>query len=207
MDRASLKPKPLGVVWICSRQPVLISGLTEILRPEAQIHLGQGPPTDTTSMSILFCSNGATDPASEVKELRELVPGAPIVVLGSENKLRIARDVLRAGARGFIHLGMEPSQIVRALSVALKGELAVPRELLNQLIVGEDAPPPDLAILTPRQREILKLVAEGQTNAQIAKRLFLSESTVKQHLRSAYKLLGVRNRTEAAKLLRGEEIR
>ena len=60
----------------------------------------------------------------------------------------------------------------------------------------------NLDILSHRQREILELVVEGFTNAQIAKRLFLSEYTVKQHLRAAYKLLGVSNRTEAAKLVR-----
>jgi DNA-binding NarL/FixJ family response regulator len=48
----------------------------------------------------------------------------------------------------------------------------------------------------------LELLSEGLTNAQIAKRLFLTESTVKQHLRQAYKALGVSNRTEAARLLR-----
>jgi DNA-binding NarL/FixJ family response regulator len=48
----------------------------------------------------------------------------------------------------------------------------------------------------------LQLVAEGLTNAQIGKRLFLTESTIKQHLRGVYKTLGVENRTQAAKLMR-----
>jgi DNA-binding NarL/FixJ family response regulator len=52
-----------------------------------------------------------------------------------------------------------------------------------------------------RQREILEHLSEGLTNAQMAKRLFLTESTVKQHLRQAYKALGVSNRTEAARLI------
>jgi DNA-binding NarL/FixJ family response regulator len=61
---------------------------------------------------------------------------------------------------------------------------------------------PDLEILSFRQRQILELVVEGLSNAEIAGRLYLAESTVKQHLRAAYKLLGVRSRTEAAKLIR-----
>ena len=60
----------------------------------------------------------------------------------------------------------------------------------------------NLAGLSARQREILGYVVEGLSNAEIGQRLFLSESTIKQHLRGAYKLLGVSNRTEAAKLFR-----
>ena len=112
---------------------------------------------------------------------------------------RVAWDALRAGARGFIHAGMPPDQVVRAVTVAAAGELVAPRELLQYLVTHED--PADLHALSARQGEILGLVVEGLSNAQIAKRLYLSESTVKQHLRAAYKLLGVRNRTEAAKLI------
>ncbi|MCA1702019.1 MAG: helix-turn-helix transcriptional regulator [Actinobacteria bacterium] len=60
----------------------------------------------------------------------------------------------------------------------------------------------NLGDLSTRQREILELVAEGLSNGQIAKRLFLTESTIKQHLRGAYKILGVRNRAQAVRLVR-----
>jgi DNA-binding NarL/FixJ family response regulator len=96
---------------------------------------------------------------------------------------------------------MTPDQLVRAVEVAIKGELVAPRELFRYLL-SEDRSS-DLAALSARQREILELVVEGLSNAEIAGRLFLSESTIKQHLRAAYKVLGVKNRTEAAKLIRG----
>jgi DNA-binding NarL/FixJ family response regulator len=99
---------------------------------------------------------------------------------------------------------MQPAEIVRALDVAYKGEVVVPRELLRGLV--EEKTPVDLAILTTRQMEILRLVAEGLTNSQIAQHLYLSEFTIKQHLRSAFKTLGVRNRTEAAILFRSNPI-
>jgi DNA-binding NarL/FixJ family response regulator len=57
-------------------------------------------------------------------------------------------------------------------------------------------------ILSSRQKELLGLIGEGLSNAQITERLFLSESTIKQHLRAAYKVLGVNNRTEAVRLIR-----
>jgi DNA-binding NarL/FixJ family response regulator len=84
--------------------------------------------------------------------------------------------------------------------VVIRGEVVLPRELLRHWL--DEQRPPELSTLSARQREILESVTEGLSNAEIAKRLFLSESTVKQHLRGAYKALGVRNRIEAASLLR-----
>ncbi|MDQ5830615.1 MAG: LuxR C-terminal-related transcriptional regulator [Actinomycetota bacterium] len=70
------------------------------------------------------------------------------------------------------------------------------------LVVGEESrPEPNIHLLSARQRQILQLVAEELPNAQIARRLFITESTVKQHLHKAYKILGVRNRREAVKFL------
>ena len=74
------------------------------------------------------------------------------------------------------------------------------RELLVYILT--DDVPANLGSLSARQREILGHVVEGLSNAEIGRRLYLSESTIKQHLRAAYKLLGVSNRTEAANLFR-----
>lgn len=98
---------------------------------------------------------------------------------------------------------MKPDQVLRALSVACEGEVVAPRSLLERLIAGEGEPSANLGALSARQREVLELVADGLTNAQVGKRLFLTESTVKQHLRSAYKILGVHNRAQAARIARG----
>ena len=193
--------KRLGLVWLYCPYPVLTRGLVDILREEARVNHGERPPEGKTPSSVLYCAGGVEDIKHQVKSLQASVPGVPILVFGLSNDLSLAQAALRAGARGFVHAGMKPSQIVRALSVAAEGEVAVPRELLKDLVTEEH--PLDLGVLTPRQQQILKLVVEGQTNAQIGQRLFLSESTIKQHLRAAYKVLKVRNRTEAAKLLRG----
>jgi two-component system nitrate/nitrite response regulator NarL len=117
--------------------------------------------------------------------------------------LRQSLKALRAGARGFLHAGMGPEQIVQAVRRASEGKTVISEEMLEKLIAQEESTAEDLTVLTPRQREILGLVVEGLSNAQIAGRLFLTESTVKQHLRVAYKLLKVRNRIQAAKLLQG----
>ena len=75
----------------------------------------------------------------------------------------------------------------------------LPRKLLPMWLDEQRYPDPNL-VLQPRQLEILRLASEGLTNAQIARNLYLAKSTVKQHLRAAYKELGVHKRTEAAAL-------
>lgn len=114
--------------------------------------------------------------------------------------MEVALTALTSGARGFVHAGMPPEQLTRAIEVASRGELVAPRGLLEVLIRGET--PAVLDGLSTRQREILGLVTEGLSNAQIARRLFLSEPTVKQHLRAVYKTLRVKNRAQAARVFR-----
>ena len=108
---------------------------------------------------------------------------------------------LKNGADGFVHAMMHPAQVLRAVEVVQKGELAAPRQLLGYYLLSQKENP-KIGDLSARQREILELVVEGLSNAEIAGRLYLSESTIKQHLRAVYKELGVRNRTEAAKAMR-----
>lgn len=191
--------RPLGTVWLNCSYPIIALGLIEALRGEAQTHLGATPPPEIPLSTVVYCASGEDDLSAEIGRLRALAPDVPLLVFGLHGDLSLVRLALRAGARGFIHAGMQPSQIIRAISVTSEGEVAVPRELLKDLVAGDA--PVDTATLSNRQREILDLVCEGMTNAQIARRLYLSEFTIKQHLRAAYKLLGVHNRTEAARVL------
>ncbi len=194
--------KPLGLVWIsCDPHSVVSIGLRRTLEERARVHIGGQNPGDAPS-SIILCSDDAEDVYDKVVHAKEKNPEASVLVFGLHEDLPLARAALRAGARGFIHAGMRPEQLIRAVEVAAEGEIVAPRRLLEYLINHEEHT--DLDALTARQREILGLVVEGLSNAEIGKRLYLSESTIKQHLRAAYKALGVRNRTEAARLIRGD---
>jgi DNA-binding NarL/FixJ family response regulator len=122
------------------------------------------------------------------------------LVLGSQLDLALACAALKNGADGFVHAQMHPAQVLRAVEVVQKGELAAPRQLLGYYLGQNENP--NVGDLSARQREILEMVVEGLSNAEIAGRLYLSESTIKQHLRAVYKELGVRNRTQAAKTMR-----
>jgi DNA-binding NarL/FixJ family response regulator len=195
-------PRPLGLIWVDCARSVMSAGLVRALEKRATVHQGLKPPKDVPSC-IILCANSREGLSERVKFYQELNPDAPpIVVFGPQLDLPLARDALQAGASGFVHAEMMPDQLVRALAVAAKGELVAPRELLGYVLTKDQSG--DIAALSVRQREILGYVVEGLSNAEIGRRLYLSESTIKQHLRAAYKLLGVSNRTEAANLFRRE---
>ena len=200
MREPQYSPKSLGLVWVDCPRSVVSAGLVRALEKRATVHQGLKPPGDVPSC-IILCANSHEGLSERVKFYQELsLDAPPIVVFGPQLDLPLARDALQAGASGFVHAEMMPDQLVRALAVAAKGELAAPRELLRYVLTNDQSG--DLAALSVRQREILGYVVEGLSNAEIGRRLYLSESTIKQHLRAAYKLLGVSNRTEAANLFR-----
>jgi DNA-binding NarL/FixJ family response regulator len=200
MRESQDNPRPLGLVWVDCPRSVVSAGLVRALEKRATVHQGLKPPGDVPSC-IILCANSREGLSERVTFYRELNPDAPpIVVFSPQLDLPLARDALQSGASGFVHAEMFPDQLLRALAVATKGELVAPRELLRYVLTNDQSS--DLATLSARQREILGYVVEGLSNAEIARRLYLSESTIKQHLRAAYKLLGVSNRTEAANLFR-----
>jgi DNA-binding NarL/FixJ family response regulator len=193
-------PGSLGLVWLDCPRSVVGAGLVRSLEKWATVHQGLKPPRDVPSC-IILCANGHEGLSERVKFYQELCPDAPpVVVFSPQLDLPLAHDALQAGASGFVHAEMMPNQLVRALAVAARGELVAPRELLRYVLTKDHSA--DLDTLSVRQREILGYVVEGLSNAEIARRLYLSESTIKQHLRAAYKLLRVSNRTEAANLFR-----
>jgi DNA-binding NarL/FixJ family response regulator len=151
---------------------------------------------------VLYAAGGMEEGWLEgMGGIRELYPSVPLLVLGSKLDLGLAWATLKNGADGFVHAMMHPAQVLRAVEVVQKGELAAPRQLLGWHLLSQNENP-KLGELSARQREILEMVVEGLSNAEIAGRLYLSESTIKQHLRAVYKVLGVRNRTQAAKMMR-----
>jgi DNA-binding NarL/FixJ family response regulator len=191
-----------GLVWIDCPYPVVAAGLEEALEGRARVHVGRTAPTEgDVPCCAIFDTSGPESISEGIERIKNVDRDISILAFSLDVDLPLARAALRNGARGFIHAGMELDQVARAVEVAAEGEIVAPRKLLEYLIANDD--PTDLDALTARQREILQLVAKGLSNAQIAKSLFLSESTVKQHLRATYKTLGVGDRKEAARLVNG----
>jgi DNA-binding NarL/FixJ family response regulator len=193
--------KSLGLVWVVTPSySITAAGLLQALEGKADVRIGGESSAGSPSCVVLY-AGGMEDGCLEgMGRIRELYPEVPLLVLGSHLDLALAWATLKNGADGFVHAEMDPAQVLRAVEVVQKGELAAPRQLLRYLLMQNENP--EIGDLSARQGEILELVVEGSSNAEIAGRLYLSESTIKQHLRAAYKLLGVRNRTEAAKTMR-----
>jgi DNA-binding NarL/FixJ family response regulator len=197
-----LAKKPLGLVWVVtSSYAITTEGLKQVLEGKAEVQIGGESCAGSPSCVVLYASRLQEGCLEGMGGIRELYPGVPLLVLGSQLDLGLAWSALKQGADGFVHAQMHPSQVLRAVEVVQKGELAAPRQLLGYYLLSQKEKP-KLGNLTARQQEILEMVVEGLSNAQIAGPLYLSESTIKQHLRAAYKALGVRNRTEAAKTMR-----
>jgi DNA-binding NarL/FixJ family response regulator len=193
--------KPLGLVWVVSPSySITTEGLKKVLEGKADVKIGGESPAGSPSCVMIYSSRLEEGCLEGMGRIHELYPGVPLLVLGSHLDLALAWATLKNGADGFVHAQMHPAQVLRAVEVVQKGELAAPRQLLGYFLSQKENA--KIGELSARQREILELVVEGLSNAQIAGRLYLSESTIKQHLRGAYKELGVRNRTQAAKTVR-----
>jgi DNA-binding NarL/FixJ family response regulator len=193
--------KPLGLVWVVTPSySITTAGLKEVLQGKADVRIGGESSAVSPSCVVLYVGRMEEGCLEGMGRIRELYPGVPLLVLGSQLDLALASSALKNGADGFVHAQMDPAQMLSAVEVVQKGELAAPRQLLRYFLSQNENP--KTGDLSARQREILKLVVEGLSNAEIAGRLYLTESTIKQHLRAVYKVLGVRNRTEAAKTMR-----
>jgi DNA-binding NarL/FixJ family response regulator len=146
-----------------------------------------------------------------VEATRQLVGGgsrARILILTTFDLDEYVYEAIRAGASGFLLKDVQPGQLVDAVRVVASGEAllapTVTRRLLDrfaQTLPGEDEqPPPGLDALTERELEVLKLLAGGLSNAELAERLFLSETTVKSHISSVLRKLDLRDRVQAVVL-------
>ena len=111
---------------------------------------------------------------------------------------------LRAGASGFLLKDARPAELVEAVRVVARGDAllapSVTRRLLDRMVTRPSGQPAELRELTERELEVLRLVASALSNAEIAERLTLSETTVKSHVSSVLRKLALRDRVQAVVL-------
>jgi DNA-binding NarL/FixJ family response regulator len=147
------------------------------------------------------------DGLEATRRLVELGTAARILILTTFDLDEYVYAAICAGASGFLLKDVRPSQLVDAIRVVADGEAllapAVTKRLLERFAATLPRPEeraPALATLTDRERDVLELVASGLSNAEIAERLFLGETTVKTHVSSLLRKLGLRDRVQAVVL-------
>lgn len=145
-----------------------------------------------------------------LRELRTRGITAPILMLTMSRDEQDLEAALRNGATGYLLKDMDHEELVPALQDAMQGNNVIAKELigsLTRLVQGSSKPAPrsesatdPFSDLTPRELEILRHLAEGQSNKAIGRALDITDGTVKLHVKSILRKLGVRSRVEAAVL-------
>ncbi len=146
------------------------------------------------------------------REIARRLPATALVMFAAKADDDDLLDSLRAGASGYLMKDTDPARLGFALRGVLNGEAAIPRHLVRRLTEEFRAPAlprfvqtsPAAAKLTAREWQVMELLGAGLTTDQVARRLFLSRSTVRVHVSSALKKLRVTDREAAFALLRGE---
>lgn len=130
--------------------------------------------------------------------LHRHIPSIIIVILTTYETDEEILSAIEAGATGYLLKAAPREELIEGVRAAAAGQVALAPTVATALVNHAQVPAP--ARLTPREIEVLKLVANGDTNGRIASTLFISEATVKTHLLRAFEKLGVNDRTRAVTL-------
>jgi two-component system nitrate/nitrite response regulator NarL len=138
-----------------------------------------------------------------LQQLKSRQQSMPIVILTTSRDEADVINALQGGAQGYLLKDMEPDDLINALADIVRGQTIVAKELtmvLANALRGADseAAATDIDNLTPREREILCLLANGQSNKVIARNLGISDGTVKLHVKAILRKLKIHSRVEAA---------
>ncbi|WP_018680961.1 response regulator [Actinokineospora enzanensis] len=138
------------------------------------------------------------DGVAAVAALRTRAPGCRVVMLTTFDDEELVVRALRAGAAGYLLKDLPAAELADAIRLAHAGVTQLDASAARHVAAALAAPVPTVDALTERETEILRLIARGATNREIAGRLYLSEGTVKNHVSRILGRLGLRDRTQAA---------
>ncbi|MFJ5026019.1 response regulator [Streptomyces goshikiensis] len=202
-------------VFLLDDHEVVRRGLHDLLDAEPDIEvvgeastaeqaLARGPAL-RPDVAVLDIRLPDGDGITVCRELRSRMPDLACLMLTSFDDEDALLDAIMAGAAGYVLKQIKGSDLVSAVRTVATGQSmldpATTARLMQSLRDPEAVKAPDddrLAALSERERSVLELIGEGLTNAQIAKRLYLSEKTVKNHISRLLDKLGVERRVQAA---------
>jgi DNA-binding NarL/FixJ family response regulator len=201
---------------VFSEHTLLRQGLSRLLNDAAPGHStteaanlsealasARGLVSQAPEVILLHVSNPDISQLDTLRVLREAVPSIPVVLLVEEVRDEVIVAALQAGAAGCLDIAVDASSLALALAEAVGGEIALSQSFARRVarMIGASGNGHERRLpmesLTSREAEILGLLADGLTNREIASTLFVSESTVRAHLRTITQKLGVNNRVHA----------
>ena len=194
-------------VLVVDDHPVLRSGLAQLLEQAEGIELvglaADGAEGVELAVStrpdvvLMDLEMPGLDGVEATSRILSSCEGTRVVVLTSFSDRERILDALDAGATGYLLKDAAPDELLRGIHAAAAGQAPLaPKAAAELLAERRDVRP--AAELTPREREVLVMVAEGLPNKLIARRLEISEKTVKAHLTRVFERIGVSDRTQAA---------
>jgi DNA-binding NarL/FixJ family response regulator len=146
------------------------------------------------------------DGRAATRAIRQQFPNVIVLVLSTFDDDQYISDSMRAGAKGYLLKDMPADELAQAIRMAHRGYTQIAPGLMEKLMENtpetqptESQPSlPDLTFLTPRERDVLRLIGDGSTNREIATQLYISEGTVKTHVAHLFDRLNLRNRAQLA---------
>ncbi len=195
-------------------QPLVRNGIASLL--EARGHVVVGEASDgqealevvrraRPDLVLMDLRMPVLDGLSATRLLKTELPQVKVVVLTVSDDEQDLIEAVRSGAHGYLLKNLEAEEFFEAIDAVEHGESVIPPRLarhlwdeFSRISSGEPEQSPNEGGLTDREQEVLRLVAAGHTNREIADRLSISENTVKFHMRGILDRLHLRNRTEVA---------
>jgi DNA-binding NarL/FixJ family response regulator len=147
-------------------------------------------------VTLMDLSMPVLDGVAATRLLLEAHPGMRVVALTSFSDRQRVTDVLAAGAVGYLLKDSRPDELLAAVRAAASGHAPLDPRVAGALLPSRKPPPAEQ--LSDREKQVLRLVAAGLANKQIARRLGIAESTVKVHTSNIFRRIGVSDRTSAA---------
>jgi DNA-binding NarL/FixJ family response regulator len=207
-------PDPQPSVFIVDDHSFFRAGLRSVLTEHGFSVIGDAPSGEAAlalmerrrpDLVVMDLSMPGMSGADATREITTRFPSIAVLVVTVAAGEKDVLEALEAGAAGYLLKDSEPDEIVRAAAAAVEGDTPLSPRIARLVVErarmaagGEESATQIAEELTERERDVLRLLADGLDNREIAKRLFLSPTTVKRHVSSIVVKLGVTNRVQAA---------
>jgi DNA-binding NarL/FixJ family response regulator len=183
-----------GIIRILTEHGFEVVGESSTQQSLYELAVQHTPQIILTDLSI-------TEPCIDfIRTLNQKMPDSTIVILAKAEESESCADALKSGARGYLSADLSPEEFIQSLNLLARGDVVVSKDMADDIKTELDEHYPVKAVdeLTDREREVLKLVGCGSTNREMAQALYISEHTIKVHLRTILNKLNLRNKQQAA---------